>query len=137
MGFNSKENCIPNNYDIEVVNLEGNWKVDSRIKESVAKMLKDARKEGLKPIICSAYRSSKEQEKLFDEKVKEYTKIGYSQKVAKEQETLWVTVPGTSEHELGLSLDIVGINYQILDENQEDTEIQKWLMEHCYEYDLF
>lgn len=45
-----------------------------------------------------------------------------------------VAVPGTSEHQLGLAVDIVDTNYQILDEAQENTAVQKWLMEHSWEY---
>ena len=45
-----------------------------------------------------------------------------------------VAVPGTSEHELGLAVDIADMNHQLLDESQEDTEVQKWLLEHCWEY---
>lgn len=45
-----------------------------------------------------------------------------------------VAVPGTSEHQLGLAVDIVDINNQHLDETQESTAVQKWLMEHSWEY---
>lgn len=130
----NKDNPIPEDYKVETVKIEGRWEVDIRIKESLEQMLKDARKEGLDPIICSAYRTPNYQKNLFSKKVTEYKRKGYSQKNAEEQAALWVTIPGTSEHEIGLSVDIVGRNYQILDEKQEDTAIQKWLMEHCYEY---
>lgn len=130
----NKDNPIPEDYKVETVKVEGRWEVDIRIKESLEQMIKDARKEGLDPIICSAYRTPNYQKNLFNKKVTEYKRKGYSQKNAEEQAALWVTIPGTSEHEIGLSVDIVGRNYQILDEKQEDTAIQKWLMEHCYEY---
>ena len=45
-----------------------------------------------------------------------------------------MAVPGTSEHQLGLAVDIVDINNQHLDETQESTAVQKWLMEHSWEY---
>lgn len=130
----NKDNPIPEDYKVETVKLEEKWKIDFRIKDALEKMLEDARKEGLDPIICSAYRTSNYQKNLFNNKVKEYKKKGYSQKEAEEQAELWVTIPGTSEHEIGLSLDIVDKKYQTLDENQENTDTQKWLMEHCYEY---
>ena len=41
---------------------------------------------------------------------------------------------GASEHELGLAVDIVSAEYQILEEEQENTPEQQWLMEHCQEY---
>ena len=46
----------------------------------------------------------------------------------------WVAVPGTSEHETGMALDIVSYSYQLLNEQQENTAEQKWFMEHCWEY---
>lgn len=130
----NKDNIIPENYEVETVKIEEKWEVDVRIKDSLEKMLEDARKEGLDPIICSAYRTSNYQKNLFNNKVNEYKRKGYSQVNAEEQASYWVTVPGTSEHEIGLAVDIVSKKYQILDKNQENTEVQKWLMEHCYEY---
>lgn len=43
-------------------------------------------------------------------------------------------VPGTSEHQLGLAVDIVDVNYQLLDTNQENTAVQKWLLENSWRY---
>lgn len=130
----NKHNPIPDNYTVEVSTIEEKWKIDARIKDSAIKMLTDARKQGLTPVICSAYREPEYQKKLFNNKIKEYKRNGFSQNEAIEQASLWVTIPGTSEHEIGLSLDIVSSKYQILDEKQENTDVQKWLMEHCHEY---
>ena len=47
---------------------------------------------------------------------------------------MWVARPGTSEHQTGLAVDIVDMSYQILDEQQESTPVQIWLMAHCAEY---
>lgn len=130
----NKDNPIPEDYIVDIVRIENNYQIDKRIKETAEKMLSDARKNGLRPIICSAYRSKKYQTNLFNKKVQEYRKKGYSKEQATNQASKWVTIPGTSEHEIGLSLDIIDIKYQILDEKQENTSVQKWLMEHCYEY---
>ena len=53
---------------------------------------------------------------------------------AEEQAARWVARPGTSEHETGLAVDIVDTDYQLLDEKQEQTPVQQWLMAHCAEY---
>lgn len=45
-----------------------------------------------------------------------------------------MAVPGTSEHQLGLALDIVDISNQTLDESQENTPVQKWLMNNSWRY---
>ena len=42
--------------------------------------------------------------------------------------------PGTSEHQLGLALDIVSTSYTNLDKKQERTKEQKWLMANSYKY---
>ncbi len=130
----NKNNLIPDDYGIETAIIDGRWEIDIRIKEAIEQMLADARKEGLDPLICSSYRPSKDQVTLFNRKVNQYKTKGYSQNEAEEQASLWVAIPRTSEHEIGLSLDIVSRKYQILDEKQETTAVQKWLMEHCYDY---
>ena len=45
-----------------------------------------------------------------------------------------IAVPGTSEHEIGLAVDIVDVNYQLLDDEQENTGTQQWLMKNCWKY---
>lgn len=130
----NKDNNIPEDYVVNTVKIENKYEIDSRIKEATEKMLEEARRNGLKPVVCSAYRSTKYQTNLFNKKVQEYRKKGYTRERAKEYASKWVTIPGTSEHEIGLALDIVDGSYQILDEKQENTAVQKWLMEHCYEY---
>ena len=45
-----------------------------------------------------------------------------------------MAVPGTSEHQLGLALDIVDMNNQRLEEEQENTPTQQWLMANCWRY---
>lgn len=130
----NKDNIIPNDYQVEVKEIEGIHKADYRIVEEVKRMLYDARKQGLDPIICSSYRTKEFQENLFSNKVKYYLKLGYTQQKAEEEASYWVTIPRTSEHEAGLAVDIVSRKYQILDKKQEDTKVQKWLIEHCSDY---
>ena len=45
-----------------------------------------------------------------------------------------MAIPGTSEHQLGLAVDIVDKHSQVLDNSQADTPAQQWLMEHSWEY---
>lgn len=130
----NKYNIIPTDYEVKTEIIEGKWEIDYRAREAAEKMLNAARNEGLDPVICSAYRSSEEQNLLFNNKVRQYKSYGYIQEVAEEKASYWVAFPRTSEHEIGLALDIVSNQYQVLDKNQENTVVQKWLMEHCYEY---
>lgn len=130
----NKDNKIPENYQCELQTIENVHEVDSRIIEPLTQMLTDARKQGLKPFICSSYRTTEKQTALFNQKLNQYKRLGYKGNEAEEKASYWVTLPGTSEHEIGLSVDIVSANYQRLDEKQENTPVQKWLMEHCADY---
>ena len=45
-----------------------------------------------------------------------------------------VARPGTSEHQLGLAVDIISNAHPDLDEGWAETEEAVWLKEHCAEY---
>lgn len=130
----NKNHKIPEGYDVQLEKIEKTHKVDKRITDSLNQMLSDARKQGLSPIICSSYRTNDRQTYLYNKKIREYKNAGYSNSEAQELASYWVAIPGTGEHETGLAVDIVSKNYQILDEKQEETEVQKWLMENSYKY---
>lgn len=40
----------------------------------------------------------------------------------------------TSEYQLGLYVDLICYDYQLLDKKQKETKEQKWLINHCTEY---
>ena len=129
----NKNNKIPENYEVNLSDIENN-KVDSRIVEALKNMLADARKEGLNPIICSSYRTKSKQIQLYNNKIKQYVNRGYSNEKARKLASYWVAIPDTSEHQVGLAVDIVSKSYQVLDDKQEETEVQKWLIENSYKY---
>ena len=45
-----------------------------------------------------------------------------------------VAMPGTSEHQLGLALDIIDNRNWNLDESQASMPTQQWLMENSWRY---
>ena len=79
--------------------------------------------EGIVPV--SGWRSQNEQKRIYFDSLREngeaFTRA-------------FVALPGHSEHQTGLALDIVDASYQILDQGQEDTLVQQWLIEHSWEY---
>ena len=129
------EHPLPEDFQIpELTQLRNGQAIDSRVYQALQEMMDAARAEGLQPLICSSFRTWDKQEKLFSNKVQSYLAQGYSQVEAEEKVAYWVARPGTSEHQAGLAVDIVDTNYQSLDEQQEETPVQLWLMEHCAEY---
>lgn len=125
---------IPESYPIDLTVLKNGQSVDSRIYRDLQDMMDAARSEGLSPLICSSYRTAEKQRSLYEAKVVSCMGQAGSREEAEKQAAVWVAPPGTSEHELGLAVDIVAESYQLLDKGQEETPEQKWLMEHCSEY---
>ena len=97
-------------------------------------MLQACRDAGLTPYIASAYRTHADQIYLHNNKIQRLINEGYSEAEARELAGTVVAVPGTSEHELGLAFDLVDDSYRNLDEAQENTAVQKWLMENSWKY---
>ena len=91
----NKNNKIPEEYNVELQEVEDNHMVDKRIAENLKNMLQDARKQGLDPIICSSYRTNSKQVQLYNNKVREYKRQGYNSQKAEELASFWVAIPGT------------------------------------------
>ena len=116
-------NRIPDDYPApKLTRLSNGESVDSRIYPDLQRMFDDMRAAGLHPEVTSAYRTEAVQRQLLDEKIFLYQNEGASKEEARRQASQWVAEPGTSEHELGLAVDIVG------------EEANAWLGEHCWEY---
>lgn len=130
----NKWNKLPADYEAKVTYLNNGHAVDERAYPDLMNMLDDCKSEGLEPLICSSYRTMEKQQELFSNKINEYISYGYSKEQAEQKAGELVAIPGTSEHQLGLAVDIVDISYQILDEKQENTDVQKWLMKNSYKY---
>lgn len=119
---------------IDLVPISKKLQIHKIIYNDLFDMLDEMIKLGLKPIICSAYRSYSRQEELYRKKCQYYIEKGYSDSVAQDLASQWVAKPGYSEHQTGLALDIVSLDYQELDINQEQTKEQQWLMNNSWRY---
>lgn len=128
-------NEIPEDYGTpKLKTLANGQKVDERIYDDLSAMLQACREAGLSPYVCSAYRTTAKQTYLYNNKIARLRASGYGKEAAVKEAGRWVARPGTSEHQLGLALDIVSSYYTSLTKKQEQTKEQKWLMEHCWEY---
>lgn len=127
-------NPIDRNYEIDLIELNNGHSVDRRAYPDLQDMMDDARAEGLKPILCSSYRSNQKQRDLFANQVNKYLAYGMTEEEAETEAAKWVAIPGTSEHHTGLAVDIVALDYQLLDDGQQNTPEQQWLRENSYKY---
>lgn len=108
--------------------------VDKRIYTALTKMIADAKKENLNLVVCSGYRPYSLQSRLFEEQVQMEMANGHTEAEANRIAATTVAVPGSSEHQTGLAVDIVALDYQILDEKVLETEEVKWLYANCHKY---
>ena len=125
---------LPEDYQFELTTVTGKYKIDSRCADALGQFLADCKAAGHTPYICSAYRTWDDQVYLFDKKVKSFTSKGYSEEEAKILAAKETAVPGTSEHQLGLAVDILCQSRPWLDEGQAKTATQQWLMANCHKY---
>ena len=112
----------------------GGHMFDTRAYRALLDMLESARSEGLDPIIASSFRSVSRQTYLFDRQVQRQIDAGLSAEEAFEAARRVVAYPGTSEHNLGLAVDIVSNSYHGLTANQASTPEGIWLAANSYRY---
>ena len=117
-------------FDGELTELRYGQKVDSRIYPDLQEMFNDMREEGLSPRVAEAYRTEKEQEKRFEDKVKDYMSYGKTREEATKLAVQWEPAPGTSEHELGICVDVSS------ETGDKDTAnaVWQWMDTNCMRY---
>lgn len=130
----NKQHPVPEGHTFELGTIAGSMKCDARILPELFEMLQAARDDEVYLSVCSPYRDISRQEILFNRKIKRYMGNGYSYLEAYKITSQSVTVPGASEHQIGLALDIISNDYTTLDEGFGNTKAGKWLKEHSREY---
>ena len=122
-------NEIPEDYRVELTELSNGQKVDSRIYPYLQEMFDAARKDGIYPVVREGYRTYEEQQKILDDKIKAYINEGYSQARAERTAKEWVALPGTSEHQLGIAVDINADKSK-----SSNDEVYTWLAANAHNY---
>lgn len=126
----NKDNPLPENFTIELANIDRTRQFDKRAIGELQEMMKAMKKAGIYNIwIQSAYRSIEYQESLYDNKVNEYLKYGVTKEEAEKLTSEYINKPGESEHNLGLAVDFNKVN-----DNFKDTKAFKWLSENAKDY---
>ena len=117
---------VPEDWTVETVDMPNGQKVDTRIYGPLMEMFEAAKEvnQGILPNVESGYRTFEKQQEIYLSRIEEYKQQGWSEAGAKAETEKWVSIPGTSEHQLGLAVDISGAVYAIY----------PWLQEHCWEY---
>lgn len=126
---------IDETYAPTTKSINGEEEVDERIYDATMEMLQAAEDEGYSLLVCSAYRPYDLQVRLFNEQIDSVMSTqDVSEEEAREIAGTVVAVPGTSEHQTGLSMDIVTMDHQTLDEEVLQTPEIQWLYNNCHKF---
>jgi len=128
------ENPLPQDWSIQTEEVQNGYEMDKRAAPAMREMIQAAKEDGVELMLCSAYRSVKKQQQLFDRSQQAYMAQGMSEEEAYAKTATETAIPGTSEHQTGLAADIVTPTYQMLDAGFADTPAGQWLSEHAAEY---
>ena len=122
-------NPIPEDYEASLTELSNGQFVDLRIYPDLQKMFDDMREQGIYPVVGEGYRTRQAQQKMMNDKIQAYIDSGFNKKSAKVLAEAEVAAPGTSEHELGIAVDINADK-----EKSSNDEVYEWLAENAYKY---
>jgi len=113
---------IPADFELDLVDTNGK-KIDRDAKEPLEQMMQAAKDAGIRIGINNSYRSHATQQRMWDKRLAQRLAEGMTQEeaVAKIGESL--AIPGHSEHETGLALDV-----------NSGSRVYKWLGENCWDY---
>ena len=125
----NRDSYIPDDYQVELTELSNGKKVDSRIYPELQEMFNDARAQGYGLFVREGYRTQEEQQQLLDDKIEAYENEEKSKSEAKKLAEQWVAIPGTSEHQLGIAVDI---NADTTKSSSDD--VYNWLAENAHTY---
>ena len=119
-------NYVPEGYEVELVDIPAKYgngqKVDASCYDALMRMLGDCNAAGHSVYILSSYRTQATQEWLYNNQVNKQMNKGYSREEAEVIAATISAIPGTSEHQLGLAVDLLG------------KEAIAWFREHCWDY---
>ncbi len=127
-------NPLPEGYEPKLEAINDMQAVDYRCADDLRHMVLDCYMAGGAPYICSSYRTQEMQQALYDNKVARVIGQGYSAEAAPAIAAQSVAIPGTSEHQLGLAVDIIDKYFTDLTYMQEYTYTQQWLIENSWKY---
>lgn len=136
----NNENPLPDKYD-DIIELEQvdktyrEYDLDKRAAKYYIEMKKAAEEDGVDLITASAYRTYVYQQSNFDNSLQDRIDRGMSHDEAYADTISQVELPGKSEHNAGLAVDILSNEHASMDDDGfKDTEAFKWLDEHAAEY---
>ena len=114
--------AVPEDYQLQLAMVNG-YQFDSTAQYALMKMLDDCYAAGYVCTINNTYRSKSTQQYMWDRSVANYMAAGMTKAQAEAETGKTTAIPGHSEHQTGLAVDLNG-----------SQAVYDWLGEHCWEY---
>jgi|GEM_PF-642296 len=125
---------LANNFVPELVEIENQY-FDERAVDALRAFLKAARDEGFTVYISTAYRPYSTQATMFFGRAYQIEETGISKVESEEMAKEFIAYPGTSEHQLGIAVDLIdSVNTTLDSQALKDTALLVWLRENCAQH---
>lgn len=125
-------NSVPEDYTTELTALPNGRLISVECYDSLMAMVEACTAAGCNPNVIDGNRTTATQRYLFNDRINYYMEKGYDYGTAFALTKESVADPGTSEHELGLAVDILDRYYPTSYTGEQNC--LTWLSEHCWEY---
>ena len=129
---------LPENYEIETVAISQFAVIDKRCASYALDMINAAKADGIQLNVTSGYRSVEKQRENIEFYIENYMSHGYTYEEAERLTYSEVAKPGCSEHNAGLAMDIVTMDWFMFHtELTRDFQYTKefgWLQENSWKY---
>jgi D-alanyl-D-alanine carboxypeptidase len=140
----NNENPIPTNYDEILEDDIGltlvfrdyrDYYLDSRAAPYLERLLADSKEDGVDLYIMSTYRTQEYQQQNLDNSVSDRMANGMDYEAAYADAITNVAIPGKSEHNAGLAIDIMTPSYTSMDDDGfKNTLEYEWLIDNAHKY---
>ena len=129
---------LPEGFSVVTKTVAGERVLDERCADYAIEMLKAAEKNGIDLYVTSSYRSVQKQAENLESYTNSLIAQGWSAEDAAVQAKKEIALPGCSEHNAGLAMDIVSSDYwsthDDLDESFEELPHFDWLVDNSWKY---
>ena len=131
-------NPLPEGFSVVTKNVTEEKELDERCVDFAIEMIKAAKEDGINLLVFSAYRSVERQEENLQDYIDSLIMKGWSEEDAIVQAHREIALPGHSEHNAGLAMDIISDDYW-LDHDELNYEFEElphfdWLIENSWKY---
>ena len=131
-------NPLPEDFSVVTKKVTEDKELDERCADYAVEMLEAAKEDGINLLVFSAYRSVQRQEENLQDYIDSLIIKGWPEDDAIVQAHREIALPGHSEHNAGLAMDIISDDYWYdhteLDYHFEELPHFDWLIDNSWKY---